>query len=131
MRPGREKNAGDVDLGDEAQQSRRQQHAEKERRDQKPQGLYRDGGDLDRREPVAVPIDGRDGAAHHGEDHEPDHVVDDRGPQNDAGLAALGRVQVAEYAGGDADARRGQHGAEEDVHVGWLRGKQPHACRPA
>ena len=71
---------------------------------------------------------------HDGEHDEAHHVVGDRGAEHDAGLGGGERPQVAEHPGGDADARGGQRGADEQRGVEvladrppWRRGRGPSA----
>ncbi len=54
------------------------------------------------------------------EDDEADHVVGDCGAEDDTSLGRRQRPQIAEHAGGDPDARRGEGRAEEDGDVGRL-----------
>ena len=53
-----------------------------------------------------------------GEDDQPEHVVGHSGAEHDARLDRRQGMEVAEDAGGQADARRGQGGPEEDCRVG-------------
>ncbi len=52
---------------------------------------------------------------HHREDDQPEHIVDDRGAEDDLRLAPLQEPGVAEHAAGDADRRGRQRRAEEKI----------------
>jgi hypothetical protein len=54
-------------------------------------------------------------AGDHGKNDQAQHVVDDRGAQDDAGLGAGHRIEVFQDARGDAHARRAQGCADEQV----------------
>ena len=73
-------------------------------------------------------------ADHHREDDEAHHVVGDRRAEHDARLVGGERPEVAEHPGGDADARGGERGADEQGGVEVLahqptsrRGRGPSA----
>ena len=70
-------------------------------------------------------VGGGDGAGDDGEDHQAEHVVDDRGAEDDARFPGLQPVEVGEHAGGDADAGGAQRGADEDVGEPRLAGAAP------
>ena len=74
----------------------------------KPIATNDDLEDPDRRD-AALGDDSR----HDGEDHQAEHVVGDRRAEHGARFDRRERAQVAEHPCGDADARRGQRGADE------------------
>src|SRR6516165_5367144 len=66
-------------------------------------------------------------AAHYGENDETEDVVDDRRPENDAGFFAGFAAEVAQDAGGDADARGREDAADEEIDgQGILRMEKLH-----
>ncbi len=88
---------------------------------EKADGLHRERGDrpavaLTPRHSGANP--GRDGA----EQHEREHVVHDGRAEDDFRFAVARGIHVAEHAGGDPDARRGDGGAEKQVSGGGAAG---------
>jgi hypothetical protein len=86
-------------------------------------------GDVRRRE-RRPDVRRRDDPCHHGQDDQPEHVIDNRGTEDDTGLRRLRPPQVAKDPGGDAHAGGGEHRAEEDVDVHAVVGEQHGADRP-
>ena len=72
-------------------------------------------------------VDGPRGGDPHDDrqQHQAHHVVGHRGAENRAPLDAGQRPQVAEHPGGDAHARGGKRGAEEQGHVARLAEHEP------
>jgi len=66
-------------------------------------------------------------AGDYGKDDQAQHIVDDRGAQDDPGLRAAHRVEVFQDARGDAHARRAQRCADEKVKRKGRLGDQPEA----
>ena len=57
----------------------------------------------------------RDDPGDHSEHEQAEDVVDHRRAEDDAGERLAQSVRILQHAGGDTDARRGQHGPEEGV----------------
>ena len=93
---------------DQREQRRREPQADRSRDHDEADRDERDLEDADRRD-AAFGDDARDD----GEDHEAEHVVGDRRTEHGARFDRRERAEVAEHARGDADARRGQRGADE------------------
>ncbi len=86
---------------------------------QEDAGQGDDRGDVDK-----VHAAGDDDARHDGEDQKSQHVVHDRGTQNDMTLSGLGTAHLPQNPGGDPDARGGKRGADEHMGVGRCIGHQ-------
>jgi len=112
-----------VETGGVAEHATREPAPEPERHREEHDGAQQDeqaGADIERLAGVGGPDDPRE----HREHHEAEHVVDHRGAEDDARFVAVCALQVLQHARRDADARRGQRGPEEDVHVHAVVGEQ-------
>jgi hypothetical protein len=69
-------------------------------------------------------------ARHHGQDHQPQHVVDHRRAEHDARRRRIELAQVAEDPAGNADRGRRQRGAEEQIGVAGKPRQQPRPDHP-
>ena len=77
---------------------------------------------------VPTPTDSAGHRLHdHGEDHQAEHVVDDRRAEDDPRLVGVQRAEVAEHPGGDPDTRRGERGADEHRRLRLLPERERHA----
>ena len=87
--------------------------ADDEGHDEKPDRHARDSGHAAERDFRA-----RRQSGHDREDHEADHVVDHRRPENDLSLRVLKPAEIGEHASGDADAGGGQRRRRDDRRRG-------------
>ena len=76
---------------------------------------------------VLAEIRGGSGRGHHRQDEQAEHVVDDRGAQDNARLDGVQQVGILEDASGDPDAGGAERRPDERVGVGGSVRKEPAA----
>lgn len=126
----REQYASSLEFRGDVEKSGADLHAEEERSHEERSGLGEDDAD------VAVvhrsaSIGSRDDPRDDGQDHEPEHVVDDRSAKDDPRFGALRFLQILKNPRGNANARGRERSSEKCVNVDAGIGQQPHAEEPS